>query len=190
MVRPDSGDPATVISDTLEGLIRRFGSTTNSKGFKVLPDYIRAAQGDGLTLESLQKIYAEIECRGLSAENIFLGMGGGLLQYINRDTFAFTQKASAVKINGEWKDIYKEPKTDSTKNSKRGRLALVKRDGEYQTIRRDDAREGENLLQPIFSNGKLLKNHNFEDIIARSEEPVPREYYKVVWNTPPQDGTV
>lgn len=163
--------------------MRKFGFTTNSKGFKVLPDYLRAAQGDGLTVESLKKIYAELERRGLSAENIFLGMGGGLLQYIDRDTFAFTQKASAANINGEWKDIYKEPKTDSAKKSKRGRLALVKRDGEYQTIRREEAREGENLLQPIFRNGKLIVNHNFEDIIARSEQLVPREYYKTVWNT-------
>ena len=188
LVRPDSGDPATVISNTLEGLIEKFGSTTNSKGFRVLPDHIRTAQGDGLTIASLKEIYSELERRSLSAENVFLGMGGGLLQYINRDTFSFTQKASAVKIDGEWKDIYKEPKTDSAKKSKRGRLALVKRDGQYQTVQQEEAKEGENLLRKVYRNGKLLVNHNWEDIIARSEQPVPREYFEPVWITPLQDG--
>lgn len=166
-------------------MIKKFGSTTNSKGFRVLPNYVRAAQGDGLTIESLKSVYAELERRKLSAENIFLGMGGGLLQHINRDVFAFTQKASAANINGEWRDIYKQPKTDNAKKSKHGRLALVKRDGEYQTIRQHERKEGEeNLLKPVFRNGKLLVNHNFEDIIERSEKPVPREYYKPVWITP------
>jgi nicotinamide phosphoribosyltransferase len=181
-VRPDSGDPPTVISETIEGLIAKFGSTTNSKGYRVLPDYIRAAQGDGLTLESLKQIYAELDRRGLAADNIYLGMGGGLLQYITRDTLAFTQKASAVRINGEWRDIYKEPKTDTAKKSKRGRLSLVLRDGEYVTVRREDAKEGEkSLLRPVFRNGKLLVNSNFEDLIKTSELPVPRWYYEPVW---------
>lgn len=182
LVRPDSGDPPTVISDTIEGLFAKFGFTTNSKGYKVLPDYIRAAQGDGLTIESLKKIYAELDRRGIAADNIYLGMGGGLLQYINRDTLAFTQKANAVQIDGKWKDIYKEPKSDTQKTSKRGRLALVIRDGDYRTIRKEELKEGEeNLLRPVFRNGKLLVNHNFEDVIERSELPVPRWYYEPVW---------
>ncbi|EXJ84180.1 nicotinate phosphoribosyltransferase [Capronia epimyces CBS 606.96] len=182
LVRPDSGDPATVIAETLEGLIAKFGSTTNSKGYRVLPDYIRAAQGDGLTIETLKQIYAELDRRRIAADNIYLGMGGGLLQYINRDTLAFTQKANAINVDGEWRDIYKQPKSDSAKTSKRGRLALVLRDGEYRTIRREEAAETElNLLRPVFRNGKLLVNHNFEDIVERSERPVPRWYYEPVW---------
>lgn len=181
-MRPDSGDPPTVISETIEGLFNKFGYTTNSKGYKVLPDYIRAAQGDGLTIESLKQIYAELDRRGISADNIFLGMGGGLLQYINRDTLAFTQKASAVNVDGQWRDIYKQPKSDAQKTSKRGRLALVIRDGQYLTVRKEELGEGEeSLLRPVFRNGKLLVNHNFEDVVKRSELPVPREYYKPVW---------
>ncbi|BBX61091.1 nicotinate phosphoribosyltransferase [Mycobacterium saskatchewanense] len=180
LVRPDSGDPPTVISDTIEGLIEEFGSQTNSKGYRVLPDYVRTAQGDGLTLESLKRIYAELDRRGLAADNIYLGMGGGLLQYINRDSLAFAQKASAAKIDGEWVDVFKEPKTDTAKQSKRGRLALVLRDGEYRTVRQEEAGEGENLLRTVYRNGKLLVNDNFEDLIERSERPVPRWYYAPV----------
>lgn len=177
LVRPDSGDPATVISDTIEGLIEEFGSQTNSKGYEVLPHYVRAAQGDGLTLDSLKRIYAELDRRGLAADNIYLGMGGGLLQYINRDSLAFAQKASAAKINGAWVDVFKDPKTDTRKQSKRGRLALVVREGEYQTVRREEADPSENVLQTVYRNGKLLVNDNFEDLIERSERPVPRWYY-------------
>lgn len=61
LVPPDSGDLSTVISDTIDALFTKFGSTTNSKGYKVLPDYIRVAQGDGLTIESLKQIYAEVD---------------------------------------------------------------------------------------------------------------------------------
>ncbi|EKT76263.1 nicotinate phosphoribosyltransferase, partial [Rhodococcus opacus M213] len=86
-----------------------FGHEVNNKGFKVLPPYIRALQGDGLTIESLRQVYDELERRGLSAENALCGMGGGLLQQINRDTFNFGQKANAICINGEWKDIAKRP---------------------------------------------------------------------------------
>ena len=39
--RPDSGDPVQVTSETTEWLMDAFGYTTNSKGYKVLPDYIR-----------------------------------------------------------------------------------------------------------------------------------------------------
>lgn len=177
LVRPDSGDPVSVLAETIEGLIEKFGSKTNSKGYRVLPDYIRAAQGDGLTLETLIQIYAELDRRRISADNVFLGMGGGLLQYINRDSLGFAQKASAAKVNGQWIDIFKEPKTDTGKRSKRGRLALIQRDGEYRTVRKDEVSAEENLLQPVFRNGKLLVNHNFEDLIERSERTVPQSYY-------------
>jgi nicotinamide phosphoribosyltransferase len=179
-VRPDSGDPAQVISDTVEGLFEEFGYTVNSKGYKVLPDYIRTAQGDGLTLESLKEIYRELEQRGIAADNVVLGMGGGLLQYINRDTFAFAQKASAARINGEWTDVYKEPATDTTKRSKRGRLALVEHDGVITTIREDELGDEVNLLRTVFEDGHLLFNDNFADLIERSERPVARSLYEPV----------
>jgi nicotinamide phosphoribosyltransferase len=180
LVRPDSGDPATVIADTVEALYDAFGGTTNSKGYRELPAYVRAAQGDGLTLDSLVDIYDELDRRRLAADNVFLGMGGGLLQYLNRDTLGFAQKASAVRIDGNWRDIYKEPKTDTGKRSKRGRLGLVRHNDVYKTVRREEVPEGENVLRPVFRNGKLLVNDNFQDLIERSERPVPEWYYAPV----------
>ena len=48
VIRPDSGDPATVVCKLLTILGDKFGTTTNDKGFKVLPPYLRLLQGDGI----------------------------------------------------------------------------------------------------------------------------------------------
>lgn len=48
VIRPDSGDPATVVCKLLNILGDKFGTSTNDKGFKVLPPYLRILQGDGI----------------------------------------------------------------------------------------------------------------------------------------------
>ncbi len=82
-----------------------------------------------------------------------------------------------MRVNGEWRDVAKQPTGASFKVSKAGRLALVKRDGEYRTVRRDSVSPEENLLQPVYRNGKLLKKWDFSELIERSEAEVPEEYY-------------
>ena len=133
-VRPDSGDVVQVTSDTTEWLMDAFGYATNSKGYKVLPDYIRVVQGDGVRRETLPKVFIEMERRGLAADNAVFGMGGGLLQHCNRDTMEFGMKANAVCVNGEWRDICKSPDRRRMKVSKAGRLALKYANGDYQTV--------------------------------------------------------
>ena len=44
VVRPDSGDPPTVVVKVLDILGSKFGTTVNTKGYKVLPPYIRVIQ--------------------------------------------------------------------------------------------------------------------------------------------------
>lgn len=176
-VRPDSGDVVQVTAETTEWLMDAFGFETNTKGFKVLPDYVRVVQGDGVTRTSLPLIFAEMEQRGLSAENAIFGMGGGLLQHCNRDTLNFGQKASAVRVNGQWRDIGKQPTGDPMKASKRGRLALHFSDGEYKTVRRDAIPAEQNILQPVFRDGRILKTWDFSELIERSEAEVPESYY-------------
>lgn len=175
--RPDSGDPVQVTADTTEWLMDAFGYEVNSKGFKVLPPFIRVVQGDGITFTSLREIYMELERRGLAADNAVFGMGGGLLQHWNRDTNNFGQKASAVFVDGEWRDIAKTPTGAAFKVSKKGRLALKREDGSYVTVPKGSIPESENVLQPVFRNGKLLKKWDFTELIANSEMEVPESYY-------------
>src|SRR5262249_37522689 len=122
----------------------------------------------------------ELERRGLAADNVFCGMGGGLLQRVNRDTFNFGQKTNAVCVNGEWIDVRKTPTGSTMKHSKAGRLALKYSHGKYETVRKDSIPPAENLLQPVFRNGKLLRMWNFSEVIAHSEREVPESYYEDV----------
>ncbi|MCY0964061.1 nicotinate phosphoribosyltransferase [Parathalassolituus penaei] len=168
VVRPDSGNPLEVVPQALENLMDKFGYHTNSKGYRVLPDCIRLIQGDGVSLRSIEAILAALEARGISADNLAFGMGGELLQKVNRDTQKFAMKASAICVQGEWRDISKDPITDPGKRSKRGRLALIRSNGQYQTIREDQLGLQPNLLVPVFRNGELLVQYSFDEIRARA----------------------
>ena len=175
--RPDSGDIVQVTADTTEWLMDAFGYETNSKGFKVLPPYIRVVQGDGVNFAALPQVFIEMERRGFSAENALFGMGGGLLQHHNRDTMNFGQKANAVCVNGEWRDVYKAPSGSGMKVSKKGRLALKFDNGTYTTVPRDSIPPEENELVTVFRNGKLLKKWDFTEVIERSEREYPESLY-------------
>ncbi len=175
--RPDSGDIVQVTSDTTEWLMDAFGYETNSKGYKVLPPFIRVLQGDGVNFSVLPEVFIEMERRGFSAENALFGMGGGLLQHHNRDTMNFGQKANAVCVNGVWRDIFKSPTGSEMKASKKGRLALKYEKGTFTTVPRDSIAPEENQLIPVFRNGKLLKKWDFTELIERSERDYPESYY-------------
>jgi nicotinamide phosphoribosyltransferase len=125
VIRPDSGDPTKVPIEVIELLMKHRGFNINSKGYKVLPDYVRVIQGDGINLQSIGVILDNLEKHQLSASNIAFGMGGGLLQQVNRDTFGWAMKCSAVTVNGNDVGVCKNPSTDASKRSKKGRLTLV-----------------------------------------------------------------
>ena len=170
VIRPDSGDPAKVVREALERLAVKFGTTTNSKGYKVLPDYVRLIQGDGINPQSLGKILDTIMQAGFSADNVTFGMGGGLLQQVTRDTMSWAMKASAVRINNEWKDVFKDPITSRSKRSKKGRLALIKDEqGNTKTIKENTlGNADDNLLQDVFVDGKLLVDESLTTIRQRT----------------------
>lgn len=168
VIRPDSGDPVKVVREALQRLGNKFGTTTNSKGYQQLPNYIRLIQGDGINPTSIGKIIDAVTKAGFSTENITFGMGGGLLQQVNRDTLNFAMKTSAARVDGEWRDVYKDPITSVNKRSKRGRLALIRHQGSYMTVREDELGEHKNLLRDVFINGELLVNESLTKIRQRT----------------------
>lgn len=169
VVRPDSGEPVEIVSGTIERLMAKFGFRVNGRGFKVLPDCVRVIQGDGISVASIEAILAEMKRRGLSAENVAFGMGGELLQKVNRDTQKFAMKASSVCINGEWRDVFKDPATDPGKRSKRGRLAVIRNaEGAMETVREDELGERENLLRLVFRNGDLMVDESLAQVRERA----------------------
>jgi len=171
VVRPDSGDPATIVAWTLQILGERFGADINAKGYKVLR-HVRVIQGDSVNPESIKTILSRVLADGFSAENVAFGMGGALLQRLDRDTQKFAYKASAAEIGGAWRDVYKDPVTDHGKRSKRGLLGLVN-DGGYRTVtvdaeRFEPAGGGVNLLRPVYRDGELLVDEALSVIRERA----------------------
>ncbi|MFL2678744.1 MAG: nicotinate phosphoribosyltransferase [Candidatus Actinomarina sp.] len=169
VVRPDSGKlPDTIIEllDTLSSE-ENFGYTLNSKGYKELPSYIRVIQGDGVDKNSIENILFSMKENNYSAANITFGMGGALLQKLDRDTYSFAMKVSAIHDGIIWKDVFKEPSSDQTKNSRRGRFAIVKND-ELEVIDLEKLSQT-NLLKTRYKDGKLYNETDLKAIRNKVE---------------------
>lgn len=167
VIRPDSGDPTTVILEVIKILGERFGYTKNDKDYKVLDPHVRIIQGDGVNYDTISSILWNLMHNGWSADNIAFGSGGALLQKMDRDTQKFAFKCSSIRVDDEWFDVYKDPVTDSGKQSKRGQLGLYRWNDNYYT---DEKGLPGDLLRPIFCNGELLQDDSFDEIRKRSEE--------------------
>lgn len=168
VIRPDSGDPATVVVKCARILDEHFGHTLNDRRYKVLNN-VRIIQGDGIDDVTIRGILLNLQMAGYSADNIAFGQGGALLQQVNRDTLKFAMKCSAAYINGEWVEVYKDPVTDTGKRSKRGRLQLIKpAGGEFQTVSYSASQESQDCLQKVYRNGELLNQTTFQAVRDRA----------------------
>ena len=171
VVRPDSGDPPTVVVEVLRRLGEAFGTTTNSLGFKILHPKVRVIQGDGIDFAMLGHILSAVKDAGWSVDIIAFGSGGGLLQKLNRDTQRFAFKCSSVVVGDEERDVFKRPVTDGGKKSKAGRLKLIRAaDGHLQTVRENEEPTSSSLLQTVFENGRVIRQDSFAEIRSRAAE--------------------
>lgn len=132
----------------LNSLWNIFGGTINARGYKVLDPHVAALWGDGIEREGINKILAATEAEGFATSNFLFGMGGGLLQKVNRDTQRFAFKSSAQQRNGEWYDIQK--KTEG-KESKAGRQET------------DD-------MVLVFDNGFVFNTVSFDEVRKNVEQ--------------------
>jgi nicotinamide phosphoribosyltransferase len=171
VVRPDSGDPAVVVKQCLQILEKYFGSTKNSKGFKVLNN-VRVLQGDGINHASIRSILYSITLAGYSADNVVFGQGGALLQIVNRDDQKFAMKCSAALVDGKWVDVFKDPITDKGKRSKKGRLVLIKAENNFKTFTTEDTAyndvKDQDVLETVFVNGVLTRDMTFDEVRANA----------------------
>ena len=174
VIRPDSGDPLEINQRLIKILDSKFGHTVNAKGYKVLNN-VRLIQGDGVNENTVRTILGNFLINGWSADNIAFGMGGALLQIVDRDTQKFAMKASAAQIFDTWRDVQKDPITDSGKKSKKGRVELWKSGSEYQSAVEQpkgwtDKGTGEwtPVLQKVFENGLPYNEISFEQVRINS----------------------
>ena len=168
VIRPDSGDPCVVLPKMLRILADGFGFTVNKQGYFVLNN-VRLIWGDGIGLSSIERIYATVvDDLGWSADNLAFGMGAALLNRIQRDDLGWAMKCSAVRINGVWRDVFKDPVTASNKKSKAGRVILYKnRDGTFYSGV-EDWNINSSALVTVFENGNSMNYIRFVDVRANA----------------------
>ncbi|MES2669874.1 MAG: nicotinate phosphoribosyltransferase [Pseudomonadota bacterium] len=180
VIRPDSGDPVSVVHQCIELVDEAFGHTVNSKGYKVL-NHVRVIQGDGINPTSIRAILERVTSAGYATDNVSFGMGGALLQQLNRDTQKFALKCSAARVDGHWIDVFKDPITDKGKQSKRGRMTLLQH-REYGSFRTvpvpPEAASLADVEKPlgfddamvtVWENGRLIRDWTLEEIRARAD---------------------
>jgi nicotinamide phosphoribosyltransferase len=191
VIRPDSGDPADILCGSVEadrphrnnpfprekGVIELlwniFGGTVNAAGFKELDPHIGAIYGDSITVERAKNICERLAAKGFASTNVVFGVGSYTYQYTTRDTYGFAVKATWAKVNGEERLLFKDPVTDDgTKRSARGRVAVIELDGELRMrdgldLAGEAFAKDQNLLKPVWRDGRFLRRENLAGIRAR-----------------------
>jgi nicotinamide phosphoribosyltransferase len=101
--------------NTFKDIIKMKDEETSYKS-DILKEFFSAE-----TIEDTMKKIKDIKW---DPRNIGFGMGGALLQKVNRDTQRWAMKCSSITINGKSRDVTKDPVTDPGKKSKTGKVAL------------------------------------------------------------------
>ena len=166
VIRPDSGNPVDVVMWTLGKLADAYGYTVNDAGYWQIDASIGLIYGDGINEISIREILSAMEKDGWAASNIVFGMGGALLQAVNRDTMKWAQKTSYGSINGVGFGVSKDPITDPGKKSKTGRVTTMKlADGNFAVGDKNDIPEGAvDIMRPIYDNGILNNLQTFTEM--------------------------
>lgn len=178
VIRPDSGDPVKIIcgdpesSDplarkgTMQLLWEIFGGTVNSRGYKQLDAHIGVIYGDSITLDRCLKICSELERQGFASTNMVYGIGSYTYQYVTRDTFGFAMKATYGEVNGQPKEIFKDPLTDGgVKKSAKGLLRVNADLSLSECVTKEEELGG--ALQTVFLDGVPYNDVELSQIRAR-----------------------
>lgn len=157
---------------TFRLLDEQFGSIINSKGYKELNPKIGVIYGDAMHYDRYSSVLAKMKEMGFANTNLVIGVGGLLLQQHNRDDLGFAFKATYAVINGETKELYKDPATDPGKKSHKGLMCLRQdvETGKYLTQDEcsvEDEQEG--ALVTVFKNGVVTKEYTLEEIRNRAK---------------------
>jgi nicotinamide phosphoribosyltransferase len=169
-VNKEHAMPVHEAKGLIECLWDTFGGTVDADGFRMLDSHIGAIYGDSITLARQKEIIAKLEAKKFIPSCV-LGIGSYTYQYVTRDTHGFAMKSTAIKFEGdsEWTPIFKQPKTDSAKNSAKG-LMMVKsynNNTMYEVVQEaTELEEQRGALQTIFLNGELVKETTLEEIRA------------------------
>lgn len=160
------------VKGSVEVLWDIFGGTTTDKGYRTLDSHVGMIYGDSITYERCEAILQGLEAKGFSSDNIVFGIGSFTYQFVTRDTYGMAVKATFGIVNGEEREIFKDPKTGSGKKSAKGLLAVLEGpDGLYlrQEIPYQEYRQGVDgdKLELVFDDGLHLQIPSLEEIRER-----------------------
>lgn len=165
----------------VESLWDIFGGILTEKGYKVLDSHIGLIYGDSITLERAEEIVTRLKTKGFASTNVVYGIGSYTYTYKTRDNCGFAMKATAGIVNGQMREIFKSPKTDTgMKKSAKGLLRVDLIEGEYvlkDCCTVEEEKGGE--LKEVFRDGKLLIDHSLSEIRARVNESVNKQVSKI-----------
>lgn len=154
--------PEVEVKGAVESLWESFGGTINRKGYRVLNEFIGLIYGDSITVERTEQIFQRLEAKGFASSNVVLGVGSFTYQYSTRDTFGMAMKATAVEVQQELIELYKDPKTALSKKSAKGFLRVNRVGDDFildQEVDMDwaDLETGSGELKPLFKNGQFVR---------------------------------
>jgi len=179
VIRPDSGDPVKIICGDANGKTESerkgvvellwdvFGGTVTDKGYKLLDGHIGAIYGDSINLQRAEAICEGLKQKGFASQAVF-GIGSFTYQYNTRDTFGMAMKATYVEVDGEGREIFKNPITDDgTKRSATGLLQVKKENNRYVLYDKVSwEQEAQSELKTVFKDGKITKEFTLAEIRA------------------------
>lgn len=165
---------------SIEVLWNIFGGTTTDQGYKLLDEHVGCIYGDSITMEVATSILTRLQEKGFASFNMVFGIGSFTYQYNTRDTFGFAMKATAGVVEGEVREIFKDPITDDgTKKSAKGYLRVDKIEETEMNAEGDlmvtdynlrltdqiswEDQEG-GLLGKVFEDGVLLREQSLSEI--------------------------
>lgn len=150
-----------------------FGGTVNDQGYKLLDSHIGVILGDGVTLKRAEQICKRLKNKGFASTNIVLGIGSYTMGYCTRDNQGSAMKATYVEVNGEGREIFKDPITDDgTKKSATGLLHVTKHnENGYMLVDKVSwETEANGELETLYKDGEFTNLATFDEIRKRLKE--------------------
>lgn len=162
------------IKGSVQCLFDVFGGAKNSQGYIELDPHIGLIYGEAIFNERADEICRRLAEKDFASTNVLYGLGSFGYSCVSRDTDGWAMKATNCVVDGESREIFKEPKTDDgTKTSAKGLIAVYQENDTY--IQRDQVTWSEVrncAYKTVFINGELKIDHTFEEIRARAKTTI------------------
>lgn len=168
LIRIQPQDVTNEMKGAVQCLWDVFGGTmgpiASDMPYRTLDSHVGLIYGDSINAARMNDILQRLENAHFAANNVVFGIGSYSYNMSSRDTHGMAMKATYVVVDGESRNIQKDPKTgDGTKKSATGLLRVVKNGDKFCLQDKQDSTEG-GELKAVYRNGKLLRETSLSEI--------------------------